>query len=68
MGLTDDSIFWLTMATLILGSFGLSLKYCLKSRCDTVKICGIIAIHRNSDLESKEEEQHPINLEQKTQL
>ena len=47
------------MATLTLGSFGFSIKYCLKSRYDTVKIWGIIAIHRNSDLESKEEEQHP---------
>ena len=39
-----DSVFWITLATLLTGSIGLSVKYCLKSKCENVSVCwgGII--------------------------
>lgn len=52
---TFDSVFWITMATIIAGSIGLCVRYSLKSKCDLVKICcGLIEIHRNVELESND--------------
>jgi hypothetical protein len=51
-----DGVFFITIASLICGAFGLVIRYCLKSRCDNVNLCfGLIAIHRNVELESIEE-------------
>jgi hypothetical protein len=50
-----DSVFWITVGTLLTGCIGLTVKYCLKSKCDFVKICwGIIEIHRNTEQEIDE--------------
>lgn len=50
---TFDSIFFITSLTIITGSFGLCLKYSLKSKCDEVACCfGLITIHRNVELET----------------
>lgn len=52
---TFDSVFWITMATIVAGSIGLCVRYSLKSKCDLVKICcGLIEIHRNVELESND--------------
>lgn len=52
---TFDSVFWITMATIIAGSIGLCIRYSLKSKCDLVKICcGLIEIHRNVELETND--------------
>ena len=52
---TFDSVFWITLATIIAGSIGLCVRYSLKSKCDLVKICcGLIEIHRNVELESND--------------
>ena len=51
-----DGVFFITIASLVCGAFGLVIRYCLKSRCDNVNLCfGLITIHRNVELESIEE-------------
>lgn len=51
-----DSTFFITLATLLVGAFGLSVKYCLRSRCENINVCyGLLSVHRNVDLESREE-------------
>ena len=51
-----DSVFWITLTTIITGSIGLALKYCLKSKCDNVSCCwGGITIHRAVEIEQQEE-------------
>ena len=51
-----DGVFFITITSLVCGAFGLVIRYCLKSRCDNVNLCfGLIAIHRNVELESIEE-------------
>jgi hypothetical protein len=53
---TFDSVFFITVITIISGSFALILKYCLKSKCDSVKCCyGLLEIHRNVEIETDEE-------------
>jgi hypothetical protein len=53
---TFDGVFFITISTLLFGCFGLSIRYCLKSKCDNINLCfGLIAIHRNVELESVEE-------------
>ena len=37
-----DSVFWITLATLIIGFLGVVLRYCFKSKCSRVSCCGII--------------------------
>jgi len=48
-----NSAFWITIVTLCTGSVALGLKYCLKSKCDSINLCyGLIKIHRNVELET----------------
>ena len=52
-----NATFWISLATLLMGAFGLSVKYCLKSKCEDLNICcGLMKIHRNVELEAKLEE------------
>lgn len=56
-----NSTFWITLATILTGSVGLALKYCLKSKCDRVNCCwGGLDIHRAVEMEEKEEEQEEM--------
>jgi len=48
--------FWITVAGLVVGFFGLTVKMCLKSKCDLVECC-CFKIHRNTTEEVKAEEQ-----------
>jgi|LakMenE01Jun11ns_1017448.scaffolds.fasta_scaffold7267035_2 hypothetical protein len=49
---TFDATFWITTITIVTGSVGLALKFCLKSKCDSVNCCwGGIMIHRNVEIE-----------------
>lgn len=58
---TFDGVFFITIITIITGSFGLMLKYCLKSKCDSVRCCyGLLEIHRNVEIEKDEE----INIDE----
>lgn len=51
-----NSTFWLTVATIITGSIGLAIKFCLKSKCENINCCwGGLVIHRNVELEQEEE-------------
>jgi len=56
---TYDAVFFVTISTLICGSFGLVVRYCLKSKCDEVNLCfGLIKVHRDikSEIELEEKE------------
>ena len=51
-----DGIFFLSLASLLVGLCGVSIKYCLKSKCEHLALCcGLIVIDRRVDLEVAEE-------------
>lgn len=53
---TYDAVFFISLATILVGAFGVSVKYCLKSKCEHFSLCyGLIAIDRRVDLEVQEE-------------
>ena len=53
---TFDSVFWITLVTILTGSIGLALKFCLKSKCRNFKCCwGLIDVDRDIDIEAQEE-------------
>lgn len=52
-----NSTFWISFVSIITGVMVISIKYCLKSKCDNVDICGLIKIHRNTEEETKLEEE-----------
>jgi hypothetical protein len=50
------SVFWITISTIITGSIGIGIRYCLKSKCKNFSCCwGLVQIDRNVDLEVQEE-------------
>lgn len=51
-----NAVFWITLTTLITGSIGLALKFCLKSKCKNFSCCfGMLTIDRDVEIEMKEE-------------
>lgn len=46
-----NSVFWLSLATMILGSFAICLRYAYQSKCEDISLCGLIKIHRNIEAE-----------------
>jgi hypothetical protein len=51
-----DGVFFITIATLSCGFFGLVIRYCLKSKCENISCCyGLLSVQRNVELESQEE-------------
>jgi len=53
---TFDAAFWITLTTIITGSTGLAIRYCLKSKCNSVDCCfGLISIQRDTRAEQEEE-------------
>lgn len=53
---TFDAVFFISLATLLTGAFGVGVKYCLKSKCEHFTLCcGMITIDRRVDLEVQEE-------------
>lgn len=53
---TYDAVFFISLATIIVGAIGVSAKYCLKSKCEHFSLCcGLIKIDRRVDLEIQEE-------------
>lgn len=52
-----NSTFWISFVSIVTGVIVISVKYCLKSKCDNVDICGLIKIHRNTQEETKLEEE-----------
>lgn len=58
---TYDAVFFVSVGTLFIGFLGLVIKYCLKSKCENVRLCfGLIEIKRRVDLET-EVEMHEID-------
>ena len=49
-----NGAFFLSLATMLFGFLGLSIKYCLKSKCEDINLCGV-HIQRRVDLEVDEE-------------
>jgi hypothetical protein len=50
-----NGIFFLSLATILTGAFGLSVRYCLKSKCENFSLCfGLLNIDRRVDLEVQE--------------
>ena len=47
--------FWLGVIGAVIGFLSLTLKMCLKSKCDTIELCGM-KIHRNVEVEEKLDE------------
>jgi hypothetical protein len=53
---TYDAVFFISLATIIVGAFGVSAKYCLKSKCEHFSCCwGLFSVDRRVDLEVQEE-------------
>ncbi len=51
-----NSVFFITITTIVSGSIGLALRYCLKSKCQNFSCCwGFMSIERNVDIEAQEE-------------
>jgi hypothetical protein len=57
--------FWITLAGLIIGFLGLTIRACLRSKCDEVACCGC-HIHRAVEVEERIEEGHLSQLRQNT--
>lgn len=48
-----DGVFFLSLATIVAGSFGLAVRYCLRSKCEHFTLCwGAVNIDRRVDLEA----------------
>ncbi len=48
--LIDDSTFWLSLSTLVIGSFAVIVAACYKSKCKIFNCCyGMIQIQRDTD-------------------
>jgi hypothetical protein len=46
-----NSVFWLSLATMVLGSVAVCLRYSYQSKCEDISLCGLIKIHRNIQAE-----------------
>ena len=52
---TYDGVFFISLATILAGAFGVSIRYCLKSKCEHFSICfGLLTVDRRVDLEVQE--------------
>lgn len=48
-----NSVFFISLATIITGSLGVAIKYCLRSKCEHLSLCfGMIDIDRRVDIEA----------------
>jgi hypothetical protein len=60
-----DGVFFLTIATMAVGFFGLAIRYCLQSRCTECTICyGLLVVKRDAQAENtelREQLAHGIN-------
>lgn len=50
---SEETTFWISFISIASGMFVITLKYCLKSKCDLVE-CFCIKIHRNTEQEVPE--------------
>ena len=52
-----NSVFFLSLSTMVFGFCSVALGYALKSKCTSVKLCGCLEIIRDVELEADLEEQ-----------
>ena len=50
-----NSVFFLSFATITFAFLGIVLKYCLRSKCSDIELCGLIHIKRDVQAEIQEE-------------
>ena len=62
-----NSVFFISLATLLIGAFGVGLRFCLKSKCSDLSLCcGLIKVKRNVELETElEEKELELGVEEK---
>ena len=59
---TYDAVFFISIAGIVVGCFGLIIRTCLRSKCEHFSLCfGLIKIDRRVDLEVQEE-MHALDL------
>ena len=59
-----NSVFWLSLGTMILGSFAVCLRYTYQSKCEDITLCyGLIRVHRNVEAEIIDEHKNDENHE-----
>jgi hypothetical protein len=52
--LLTDAVFWVSIATMVIGGYKFTLTELYKSKCHTFKLCfGLIKVERNIDAEIK---------------
>ena len=54
----ENETFWISFISICSGLFIITLKYCLKSKCDNVQ-CLCLKIHRNTEQEVPDIESPP---------
>ena len=54
----ENETFWISFISICSGLFIISLKYCLKSKCDRVE-CFCLKLHRNTEQEVPDIEAPP---------
>lgn len=42
-----EDVFWISITTILVGFFGMSMRMCLRSKCDNVE-CLCLKVHRNT--------------------
>ena len=53
---TYDAVFFISIAGIVVGCFGLIIRTCLRSKCEHFSLCfGLITVDRRVDLEVQEE-------------
>ena len=53
---TYDAVFFISIAGIVVGCFGLIIRTCLRSKCEHFSLCfGLVNIDRRVDLEVQEE-------------
>jgi hypothetical protein len=49
----ENETFWISFISIVSGIIIISIKYCLKSKCDSIQ-CFCLKIHRNTEQEIPE--------------
>jgi hypothetical protein len=55
---SDEQTFWISFISIVSGIIVISIKYCLKSKCDRVE-CLCLKIHRNTEQELPDSNETP---------
>lgn len=51
-----DGVFFISITTIVIGFLGLTVRFCLKSKCGSINCCyGCLMVNRNVELEVQQE-------------